>query len=159
MESSFAKFSLSLYPIDGGSHQDLLSALLWITGAENIITSARLALDPVPKSLDPMDVFFLVAEQNGMVDLVVLEPGHIQRVVAAPAVGIDNVVGSHFFIYNWCQRRRRCIGNDFRVNLTASLQKTKGSNFSLGATSARSSSYVQDSCKDVYDDGCFKTAI
>ena len=86
-----------------------------------------------------------------------LELGHIRRVVAVLAVGIDNAVGSDFLVHNRHQGCRCRIGDDLRVNLAAPLQKTEDSNFSLDAASALSSC-VQDSCKDAYDDDCLKTA-
>ena len=104
----------------------------------NTIVLAQVALRLVPKILDPVDMVLPFSKQKRMIDPVVLEPGHVQRVVAPPAVSINNAVGSDFFLYNRHQRCRRRIGNDLRIDLAATLQKTEDSRFSLGAASALS---------------------
>ena len=58
----------------------------------NTIVFAQVALGLVPKILDPVDIVFPFGEQKRMIDPAVLEQGHIQRVIAPPAVGIDNTI-------------------------------------------------------------------
>ena len=62
--------------------------------------SARVALRLVSKVLNPVDMILPIRKQHRMIDPAVLEPGHIQRVVAPPAIRIDDAVGSNFFLYD-----------------------------------------------------------
>ena len=75
-----------------------------------------MALGLVPKILDPLDVVLAVSEELGMVDAEVVEIGHIQHIVAAPAVGIYDAVGRHFALDDRHQSGPRCVGNDLGIN-------------------------------------------
>ena len=61
---------------------------------------AQVALRLAPKILNPVDVILPIGEQHRMIDPAVLEPGHIQRVVALPAIRIDNAVRRDLFLYD-----------------------------------------------------------
>ena len=104
----------------------------------NAIVFAQVALGLVPEVLGHVDMVFLVGEQKGMVDPVVLEPGRIQRVVTIPAVGIDDAFGSDFFLNNRHQFCRRRIGDNLRVNLATTPSKCRRQRLFLGAVSAPS---------------------
>ncbi len=85
------------------------------------IEFAHVALGLVPEILDTVDVIMAVSEQLGMVDPVVVEGGHVQHIIAAPAVGIDDAVGHHFTLDNRHQGGGGSVGNDLGVNLSAPL--------------------------------------
>ena len=104
----------------------------------NTIVFAQVALGLVPEVLDPVDMVFLVGEQKGMLDPVVIEPGHIQRIVAIPAAGTDNAVGNDFSSIIGISIADAALSMTLRANLAAPLQKTEDSDFSLGAASAPS---------------------
>ena len=82
---------------------------------------AQVALRLAPKILNPVDVILPIGEQHGMIDPAMLEPRHIQRVLAIPAVRIDDAVRSNFLLYDRYQRCRCRVGNDLCIDLVATL--------------------------------------
>ena len=62
----------------------------------NTVKFAHMTLGLVPEILDPVDVVMSICKQDRMVDPEVLERTDIERVVAPPAVRINNTVGHNF---------------------------------------------------------------
>ena len=61
--------------------------LLWDT-----VEFTHVALGLVPEILNAIDVIVAVCEKLRMVDTEVMEVRHIQHIVAAPAVGINDAI-------------------------------------------------------------------
>ena len=61
--------------------------LLWDT-----VEFTHVALGLVPEILNAIDVIVAVCEELRMVDTEVIEVRHIQHIVAAPAVGINDAI-------------------------------------------------------------------
>jgi len=52
----------------------------------NAVEFSHVAFGLVPKVLNPVDVILAIGEQLGVVDPEVLELGHIEDIVAVPAI-------------------------------------------------------------------------
>ena len=83
---------------------------------------AHVTLGLVPEILDPVDVVVSICKQDRMVDAVVLERADIERIVASPAIRIDNAVGYNFALNYGHQSIALGIRNDTRVNLPTPLK-------------------------------------
>lgn len=51
-----------------------------------------MTLGLVPKVFDAIDVIMVVRKQLAMVDSIMFKFRHIQRIITAPAIGINNAV-------------------------------------------------------------------
>ena len=63
-----------------------------------------MALRPVPKILNAVDVILFVRKGFRMVDPEVLEAGNVQHVIPPPAIGIDDAIRHDLTLYDWEQR-------------------------------------------------------
>ena len=64
------------------------------------IELSQMTLRLIPKILNAVDVVMPVSKQHAVVDAAVLELGHIKRIVAAPAVRVNNAVWPCFLLYD-----------------------------------------------------------
>ncbi len=69
----------------------------------NTVEFVHMTLRLTPKVLNAVDVIPLLREALGMVDAVVLEIAHVQHIITAPTVGINDAVRNHFTLNNWHQ--------------------------------------------------------
>ena len=88
----------------------------------NTVEFAHVALRLVPEVLDPVDMILLVSKQFRMIDPEVVEGRDIQYIVATLTIRVDDAIRHHLALDDRHQGRRRCIGNDLRVDLAAPLQ-------------------------------------
>ena len=79
--------------------------------------------------LDAVDLVLLVCKELGVVDPKVLEVRNIQRIVALPAVGINDAVGNDFPLDDRHQGLGADIPNDLRVDPSTTLQQTEAGTF------------------------------
>lgn len=77
-----------------------------------------MAFGLVPKILNAVDVVVAVRKELGMVDSEMMKVRHIQHVIAAPAVRIDDAVGDDFALDDWHERCRGGVGNYFGKDLS-----------------------------------------
>ena len=70
----------------------------------NTVKFTHVALGLVPEILDVIDVIVAVCEALRMVDAEVMEVRHIQHIIAAPAVGINDAIRDHLALYDGDQR-------------------------------------------------------
>ena len=101
----------------------------------NTIEFPHVTLCLVPKILDAVDVVLLVRKELGVVDPKVLEVRNIQRIVAFPAVGINDAVRNDLTLDDWHQGLGAGIGNDLRVDPSTTLQQPENRDFSSSAAS------------------------
>ncbi len=73
--------------------------LLWDT-----VEFAHVTLGLVPEVLNAIDVIVAVCEELRMVDTEVMEVRHIQHIIAAPAVEINDAIRDHLARYDGDQR-------------------------------------------------------
>ena len=88
----------------------------------------------VAEILDAVDLALLVCKELGVVDPKVLEVRNIQRIVALPAVGINDAVGNDFPLDDRHQGLGADIRNDLRVNPSTTLQQTEASTVGIWVT-------------------------
>jgi len=62
------------------------------------------ALGLISEILNAIDVIVAVCEELRMVDTEVMEVRHIQHIIAAPTVGINNAIRDHLALYDGDQR-------------------------------------------------------
>ena len=105
-------------------------------GLRDTVEFAHVTLGLVPEILDPVDVVPLVGEQLRVIDPKVFEVGDVERVVALPAVGIDDAIGDDLALNNRQQSSAGSIGNDLRVNLPATLEKPENRDFPRRTTTS-----------------------
>ncbi len=70
----------------------------------NTVEFAHVTLRLVPEVLDPVDVIVPVGEQLRVIDPEMLEVGDVERVVAAPAISLDDAVGCDLAFHDRHQR-------------------------------------------------------
>jgi len=100
----------------------------------NPVEFPQVTLRLVPEILDAVDVVLLVCKELGVVDPKVLEVRNIQRIVALPAVGINDAVGNDFPLDDRHQGLGAGIRNDLRVDPSTTLQQTENRDFSRSTT-------------------------
>ena len=83
----------------------------------------------VVEFLDAVDLVLPVCKKLGVVDPKVLEVRNIQRIVALPAVGINDAVGNDFPLDDRHQGLGAGIRNDLRVDPSTTLQQTETGTF------------------------------
>ena len=86
------------------------------------IKFAHVTLGLVPKILDAIDVISSLCKELRMIDREVLERADIKRVVAPPAVKINNAVGRHFTFNDGYQRLPSRIWDHACVNFSTKLK-------------------------------------
>ena len=64
----------------------------------------HVALGLIPEILNVIYVIVAVCEELRMVDTEVMEVRHIQHIIAAPAVGINDAIHDHLALYDGDQR-------------------------------------------------------
>ena len=77
-----------------------------------------MALGLVPEILNAIDVIVAICEERRMVDTEVMEVWHIQYIIAAPEVGINDAILNHLAFYDGDQRGARSIWNNFAINFS-----------------------------------------
>ena len=70
----------------------------------NTVEFTHVALGLIPEILNAIDVIVAVCEELRMVDTEVMEVRHIQHIIAAPAVGINDAIRDHLALYDGYQR-------------------------------------------------------
>ena len=75
----------------------------------------------VPEILDTVDMGVTVGKELGMVDAEMVKVGHIQHIIAPPAVGVDDTVRDDFSLDDRHQGGGGGIWNDLGVNPAAPL--------------------------------------
>ena len=88
----------------------------------------------VSKILHAGAVVLLVCKELRVVDPKVLEVRNIQRIVALPAVGINDAAGNDFPLDDRHQGLGAGIRNDLRVDPSTTLQQTENQDFSRSTT-------------------------
>ena len=73
--------------------------------AGDAVEAPEMAFRLVPEILDPVDVVPVICESLGMVDAHMVELRHVENVVSAEAVGIDDTVGLDLLLDD---REKRC---------------------------------------------------
>ena len=104
----------------------------WSLG--NPIEFPHVTLRLVLEILDAGVLVLLVCKELGVVDPKVLEVRNIQRIVALPAVGINDAVGNDFPLDDRHQGLGAGIRNDLRVDPSTTLQQTENRDFSRNTT-------------------------
>ena len=64
----------------------------------------HVALGLIPEILKTIDVIMTVCGELRMVDAEVMELLHVQHIIAAPAVGINDAISDHVTLYDGDQR-------------------------------------------------------
>ena len=77
--------------------------------------------DP-PEILDPVDVVPAVCKQFRVIYAVVFERTDIQRVVAAPAICVDDAVRNHLAFDDGHESGLLRVQNDTNIDLSATLK-------------------------------------
>lgn len=88
----------------------------------NTVEFAQVTLGLIPEVLDSIDVVFLVRKLHRVVDAFVVKIAHIEGIVAAPCVGVNDAVGLHSFRDDRQECLGLCVGNDCCVNLATTLE-------------------------------------
>ena len=70
----------------------------------NAVEFTHVALGLILEILNAIDVIVAVCEQLRMVNTEVMEVRHIQHIIAAPAVGINDAISDHLALYDGDQR-------------------------------------------------------
>lgn len=105
-------------------------------GCGNTVESPHVPLGLVPEVLDAVDVVFLIGEQLGVVDAVVLEVGHVEHVVGAQRVRVDDRVGHDLHVDDGLQRRSLHVRDDLGIDLATAFEQAKHRNLAAGTASA-----------------------
>ena len=87
----------------------------------NAVKAAHVALGLVPEVLDSVDVILLVGEEFRVIDTLVMEVRHVERVVGFKAVRVDDAVRRDFVLDDVHQRLARCVRDDRCIDLAAAL--------------------------------------
>ena len=85
------------------------------------VETTHMPLGLVPEVLNAVDVVFLIREELGVVDAVVLEAGHVEHVVGAQRVGVDDRVGHHLDVDDGLQGWSLHVGDDLGIDLTTAF--------------------------------------
>lgn len=94
--------------------------------ARDAVVLAQAPRGLVPEVLDAVDVSLVPRrEALGVIDPVMLETRHIQDVVAAKRVGVDDRVQFHLVLRDLQQRQRLRIRDHRRIHLSATLEDTE----------------------------------
>lgn len=104
--------------------------------ASSSVMQASPVRQRVPEILDPVDVVAGACEELGMVDPVVLERAHVQRVISLLAVRIDDAVGHNLALNDWHQRAALGVGDHTGVNLSSAPKQAKNRDFPCRSTSS-----------------------
>ncbi len=84
----------------------------------NTVEFAHVPLDLVPEILNAIDVIVAVCEELRMVDTEVMEVWHIQYIIAAPAVRINDAVRHNLALYDGDQRGAWNIWDNLGINFS-----------------------------------------
>ena len=98
------------------------------------IKFALVTLRLVAEILDAVDLVPLVCKELGVVNPKVLEVRNIQRIVALPAVGINDAIRNDFPLDDRHQGLGAGIRNDLRVDPSTTLQQTENRGLSRSTT-------------------------
>ena len=104
----------------------------------------HMALGLVPKVLDAIDVVFFVREALRMIDPDVMEIRDIERVVACPAIRVDDAIGQDHAVYDRHQGLGAGVGDHLRVDLAAALEDAEYGNLAGGAAATLSLSLAAE---------------
>ena len=80
-----------------------------------------MTLGLVPKVFNAIYVILLFGKQLAVVDSEVFKFCHIQRIITAPTIRIDDTVRNDFALNNRREGDTRCVGNTLRVNTATAL--------------------------------------
>lgn len=83
----------------------------------NAIEFSHMSLRLVPEIFDTVNVVLFIREQLGMIDPMMPEVTHVQRVVRPEIICVNNTVGLNLFLNNGQDRFCLRIGNDRGVHL------------------------------------------
>ena len=98
--------------------------------AINSVVFAQDAFCLIPKILNAVNVVLAVCKFLGMVDAVMDETAHVQLVVAAQAIGINNTVRHDFLFDNSHQSIGLGIIHDNGINPSVAFQNEEDNHFS-----------------------------
>ena len=70
----------------------------------NTVEFTHVALGLILEILNAIDVILAVCEELRMVDTEVMVVPHIQHIIAAPAVGLNDAIRDHLALYDGDQR-------------------------------------------------------
>ena len=104
--------------------------------ARNAVVASQVAFGLVPEILDAVDVVAVLDELFAVIDAMVTELRHIENVVAAQPVGVDDAVGFDGPPDDRKQRIFLDVWNDKRVNLALPFQQPKHRHLARRAASA-----------------------
>lgn len=105
--------------------------------ARDAVVLAQVPFGLIPEVLDAVDVSPVPRRKGlGMIDPVMLETRHIQDVVAAKRVGVDDRVQFHVVLHD--RQQRQCLGvrNHRGVDLAATLEDTEHRHLARSATAS-----------------------
>ena len=90
--------------------------------SRDTIEFAHVKLGLVPKILDAIDVISSLGKEFRMIDAEVLERADIKRVVAQPAVWINDAIGRNFTFNDGYERLPSRIWDHACVNFSTTLK-------------------------------------
>ena len=90
----------------------------------------------VPEILDPVDVVPAVCKQFRVIYAVVFERTDIQRVVAAPAICVDDAVRNHLAFDDGHEGGPLRVRNDTCIDLSPTLEQAEDRDFPCGTSPA-----------------------
>lgn len=90
----------------------------------------------VPEVLDAVDMASATRELHGVVDAHMAELAHVQRIVAAEAVGVDPAVRCYFPLDYRHQRGGFGVVHDLGIRLPTTLEQAEHEHLAGGAATA-----------------------
>jgi hypothetical protein len=90
-------------------------------GCRDPVEAAPMPLGLVPEIFDAVDVIFLVREELGVADAVVLEAGHVEHAIGAHRVGAVGGIGHDLDVDDGLQGRFFCVRDGLSVDLATAF--------------------------------------
>ncbi len=104
--------------------------------ARNAIVAAQMALRLAPEILDTIDVVVTLDKSFGVVGAAVVEFRHIENIVGAESIRVDDAIRFDALADDPGQGRRAGVGNHHRMHFAGAFQQAENRHFAGSAAAA-----------------------